>query len=233
MGVRRVEGPARRGERGRALCDGSLLLLLAVTLALCFAGPVSAAGGAVCHPYLAPQSGARAALQQGVLTAADPKLGDSLGYAVAIAGDTAVAGAWGHTIGAMRQAGAACVFTRSGGVWTRQALLTAGDPGEDDAFGVSVAVSGDTIVVGAPSHAVGGVECGAAGNVFTRSGGVWSARPAHRPRRRRATISATPSQCPVPRSWSGRHLARCPGRPARAPFTCSRTRPARGRSRTL
>ena len=228
MGVRRVEGPARRGERGRALCDGSLLLLLAVTLALCFAGPVSAAGGAR-DPYLAPQSGARAALQQGVLTAADPKLGDSLGYAVAIAGDTAVAGAWGHTIGAMRQAGAACVFTRSGGVWTRQALLTAGDPGEmtpsacrspspetrsssarllmpsaawsaapptssrvpaasgrarpsciaparaaGDYFGDSVAVSGTTILVGAPSREVSGKAGAGAVYVFSYSAGSWT-----------------------------------------------------------
>jgi hypothetical protein len=46
-------------------------------------------------------------------------------------------------------AGAAYVFVRSGGVWSQQAYLKASNTGAGDFFGVSVAVSGDTAVVGA------------------------------------------------------------------------------------
>ena len=41
------------------------------------------------------------------------------------------------------------MFVRSGGAWTQQAKLTASDAAADDLFGYSVAVSGDTAVVGA------------------------------------------------------------------------------------
>ena len=43
----------------------------------------------------------------------------------------------------------AYVFTRSGGVWSEQAKVTASDTAAGDRFGESVAVSGDTAVVGA------------------------------------------------------------------------------------
>ncbi len=45
--------------------------------------------------------------------------------------------------------GVAYVFTRSGTAWTQQALLVASDPDWGDHFGCSVAIDGDTIVVGA------------------------------------------------------------------------------------
>ncbi len=45
--------------------------------------------------------------------------------------------------------GAAYVFVRSGTTWSQQAYLKASNTGADDCFGCSVAVSGDTVVVGA------------------------------------------------------------------------------------
>ena len=45
--------------------------------------------------------------------------------------------------------GSAYVFTRTGTTWTEQAKLTASDGAADDYFGSSVAIAGDTIVVGA------------------------------------------------------------------------------------
>ena len=45
--------------------------------------------------------------------------------------------------------GSAYVFTRTGTTWTEQAKLTASDGAADDQFGSSVAIAGDTIVVGA------------------------------------------------------------------------------------
>src|SRR5206468_3453276 len=41
------------------------------------------------------------------------------------------------------------VFVRSGGAWSQQAQLKAADAAASDYFGISVAVSGDTAVVGA------------------------------------------------------------------------------------
>ena len=48
-----------------------------------------------------------------------------------------------------QNSGAAYVFVRSGTTWSQQAYLKASNTGDDDRFGYSVAVSGDTVVVGA------------------------------------------------------------------------------------
>jgi Ca2+-binding RTX toxin-like protein len=64
------------------------------------------------------------------------------------------------------------VFTKSGGGWAEQVLAPTGVSAED-AFGWSVAVDGDRIVVGAPGDDGKGADAGAA-YVFERSGGVWS-----------------------------------------------------------
>jgi hypothetical protein len=48
------------------------------------------------------------------------------------------------------QAGAAYVFVREGDTWVQQAVLTADAPSVADYFGSVLAISGDTIVVGAP-----------------------------------------------------------------------------------
>ncbi len=65
--------------------------------------------------------------------------------------------------------GSAYVFTRTGGVWSQQAKLTASDLAYADYFGVSVAVSGDTAVIGAYGDDDGGSDSGSA-YVFTRTG---------------------------------------------------------------
>jgi hypothetical protein len=82
------------------------------------------------------------------LTASDGAGGDYFGVSVAISGDTVVAGAYGDD----SWKGAAYVFDRDqGGAdnWDQVAKLTASDGAADDHFGVSVAISGDTVVVGA------------------------------------------------------------------------------------
>jgi hypothetical protein len=102
--------------------------------------------------------------QQAELTAADGASGDSFGTSVAISGSTAVIGANGHN-----PAGAAYVFTRTGTAWSQQAELTAADGASGDGFGLSVAISGSTAVVGASGHNSTG-----AAYVFARAGTVWS-----------------------------------------------------------
>jgi hypothetical protein len=81
--------------------------------------------------------------------------------------------------------GAAYVFVREGTTWTQQAYLKASNTGAEDYFGYSVAVSGDTVVMGAPeddSNATG-VNGNQANNsaagagaayVFVREGTTWT-----------------------------------------------------------
>jgi hypothetical protein len=69
--------------------------------------------------------------------------------------------------------GSAFVFVRAGGVWTEQTKLTASDAAASDLFGLSVSVSGDTVVVGAYGDDDAGSDSGSA-YVFVRSGGMWT-----------------------------------------------------------
>ena len=85
---------------------------------------------------------------------------DHFGWSVAVDVDVAVVGAPGDEL-YTRLPGAAYVFTRENGVWTRVADLTASDGSDGDRFGVSVAVGGDTIVVSAKNHGVDSVDHGA------------------------------------------------------------------------
>jgi len=110
--------------------------------------------------------------EQAKLVASDAEAGDLFGRSVAVSGETVVVGAWGEDAGGAG-AGAAYVFTRSGGSWSEQAKLTASDAQANDQFGYSTAVSDETVVVGADAEDEGGSNAGAA-YVFTRSGGSWS-----------------------------------------------------------
>jgi hypothetical protein len=71
------------------------------------------------------------------------------------------------------QAGAAFVYVRSGATWTQQAMLLAPDGASSDNFGWSVAISGDTIVVGAYRDDSPLANAGSA-YVFVRNGLAWA-----------------------------------------------------------
>ncbi len=110
--------------------------------------------------------------QQAKLVASDGQAGDFFGYRVALSGDTALISAYGDDDGGML-AGAAYVFTRSGSIWTQQAKIRPSGGAEYDYFGFSVAVSGDTALVGATGDDDDGSMSGSA-FVFTRSGSIWT-----------------------------------------------------------
>ena len=112
--------------------------------------------------------------QQAKLLANDKADGDYFGRSVALSGDTLVVGANLEDDSGTIDNGAAYVFTRSGGVWTQQAKLLANDKADSDSFGWSVALSGDTLVVGANSEDDSGTTQNGAAYVFTRSAGVWT-----------------------------------------------------------
>jgi hypothetical protein len=98
--------------------------------------------------------------QQAYLKAPTVESHDVFGISLAISDNTLVVGASGDDSGArgvngdqtdnsLEFAGAAHVFVRSGNTWTHQAYLKASNAGRYDSFGSAVAVSGNTIVVGA------------------------------------------------------------------------------------
>lgn len=136
--------------------------------------------------------------QQAYLKAANSGSGDLFGFSVALDGATAVVGAYkedSNVAGVNSipsdpssdfDAGAAYVFVRTGSTWSQQAYLKASNPGGFDWFGEKVAVSGNTVVVGArledsnttgvdstPSDPNQSFESGAA-YVYTRTTGVWT-----------------------------------------------------------
>ena len=135
--------------------------------------------------------------QQAYLKASNPDANDLFGWSVGVSGDTAVVGALreasnstvinsGGSNNSAASAGAAYVFHRTGSSWSQQAYLKASNTGANDELGWSVAISGDTIVVGAPLEDSNGTgvnsntqnnnqatDAGAA-YVFTRSGAAWS-----------------------------------------------------------
>jgi len=135
-------------------------------------------------------------VQQGYLKASNTNADDQFGQNVALAGDTLVVGAYQERSSAVGvngdqadnsqpNAGAVYVFTRTAGLWTQQAYLKASNTNAVDGFGYSVALSGDTLVVGAPweSSNATGVNGNQSDNsalysgavyVFTRTAGVWT-----------------------------------------------------------
>lgn len=113
-------------------------------------------------------------VEQVKLTTNESLPGDRFGWSLAFSGDTAVVGATGHDAGGVIDAGAAFVFVRSGTTWNFQQKLVANDPDSGDEFGWSVALSGDTALVGARGATVGVNPSQGAGYVFVRNGGTWA-----------------------------------------------------------
>jgi hypothetical protein len=154
-----------------ALSEGQNLITLVVT----------AEDGVTTQSYSIEilRDGSDSFAQQAYLKASNADAYDYLGTNVAISGDTLVVGApfedgnasGGEDDNSAQYAGAAYVFTCNNGVWSQQAYLKASNAGgleasnivgkginpywfypPGDLFGYSVAISGDTLVVGAPQE---------------------------------------------------------------------------------
>jgi len=102
------------------------------------------------------------------LVAPDGEPTDQFGAAVAVHEDTAVVGASRDDDDGREEAGTASVFAADGDSWTRQAKLVPDEAVAKEFFGASVAIEGDTVLVGAESADANHVY------VFERSGASWS-----------------------------------------------------------
>lgn len=97
------------------------------------------------------------------------------GVSIAVSGDTALVGATTADGGPGAGTGAVYVFAKGPHGWNQQAKLVAKDAAPKDNFGFSVALDGDTAVVGAPNKGgfFGGIGTA---YVFERSGTRWTQR---------------------------------------------------------
>jgi hypothetical protein len=132
----------------------------------------------------------RAAQQVAYIKASNSEADDQFGISLAIDGDTLVVGALyedsasggvngDQASNAAADSGAAYVFVNKAGAWVQQAYLKAGDsPSANDFFGTGVAISGDTIVVGAMRgnlfNPLDASNRNGTAYVFVRNGEVWS-----------------------------------------------------------
>ncbi len=157
---------------------------------VCF---VSTAAVAPAHAQISQTS-------QTVVKIPSPSEHDTFGYAVAVSGNTMVVGAQGGdgvippalptATGLTFDTGAAYIYERINGKWVQTAKLIANDgvgfnepflpndpnrpKGNADQFGESVAISGDTVIIGAPKHTHPGQspQSGAV-YVFEKVNGAW------------------------------------------------------------
>jgi hypothetical protein len=154
-----------------------------------------ASGGQTVTYRIATNRG-RGVLQQAYIKASNTEANDGFGSSVAISGDTLVLGApeedssattvnGNQTNNNAENSGAVYVFVRDETTWFQQAYLKASNSDAGDRFGTSIAISGDTVVVGAPvedSSATGidgdqtdnSADRAGAAYVFIRNGTTWS-----------------------------------------------------------
>ena len=165
-------GVTRRAATRRKAFAGPVLVLALLLAGLAAAAP-SAARTVVPGPSSSRLStpAALIATLQGTFTGkATTTMYDQLGTAVALSGDTALVGAQYFQEAGEYARGEVYVYVRSNGTWSQQAVLRAPDETDGSYFGCTVAIDGDTAVIGAYGHlfTAGSVY------VFVRSGTTWT-----------------------------------------------------------
>ncbi|MFI4969350.1 MAG: hypothetical protein ACHP7D_04035 [Lysobacterales bacterium] len=108
--------------------------------------------------------------QQQKLVASDGAQYDQFGKAVAIDGTTVLIGAQG----ASARAGAAYVFSATGGTWMQTQKLMSSDSAGNANFGGAVALKGSVAIVGEYNATVNGITQQGAAYVFTPTNGTWT-----------------------------------------------------------
>ena len=136
--------------------------------------------------------------EEAYVKSAVPRRNDFFGRSIALSGNTLAVGIANEDgrDNTKRNSGAVYIFIRTGTDWRQQAYIKASNADASDHFGFSVALSGDTLVVGAPfessnstgvnpsTTSAGGANPQADNSasdsgavyVFTRSGSTWNQR---------------------------------------------------------
>lgn len=120
--------------------------------------------------FLSSPAGASSGVwAQQKVTATDWVAGDLYGYSLVMTPNTVFVAAAHAMIGGNANAGAVYVYKKSDGAWDQVQKLTASDGAAGDEFGISISVSGNTLLVGSVLHGVHG-----AAYVFKDYGGTWT-----------------------------------------------------------
>ena len=98
----------------------------------------------------------------------------AFGGSIGLSGTTALIGANASTAGANAYQGAAYIYALNDGTWQSVQEITSSDGQPSDFFGGSVALDGDTALIGANGATVNGNGSEGAAYVFTQSGGTWT-----------------------------------------------------------
>src|SRR5690606_25995210 len=127
--------------------------------------------------------------QEAYLKASNAGIEDHFGRSLSLAGDALAVGARFEDSSAsgvngeqeddgLVNSGAVYVFRRAGSEWSQEAYLKASNPGYEDNFGVSLALEGDLLAVGAPYEDSGatGVDGNQANDSTQDSGAVYMFR---------------------------------------------------------
>ncbi len=112
---------------------------------------------------------------EATLTANDRQKGATFGFSVSMSGDTVLVGA-PFRDGVETNDGAAYVFVRNGSSWSQQAVLVDDPPKPSSAFGSSIALRGNTALIGSYWDDPGGNEYQGAAHLFSRSETTWIER---------------------------------------------------------
>lgn len=124
--------------------------------------------------------------QQAYLKASNADAGDNFGISLAIEGDALLVGASGEessatgidgdsSINTTSNAGAVYAFARTGSSWSQRSYIKASNTDANDYFGTSVAISGNTTVIGAFGEASNatGINGDQSNNSLDRPGAVY------------------------------------------------------------
>ncbi len=109
-----------------------------------------------------------------ILTGSDSSNDDEFGFSVAINGDYIAVGAPGKDIGTELQAGKVYIYKKSGSTWGTEKILSLEDPIQYDAYGYSVALLNNELVVGVPYRFYGGYNANGMAIVYKRNGLDWN-----------------------------------------------------------
>jgi len=105
-------------------------------------------------------------------TSNDNAVGDFFGVPMSMSGNTVVIG-HPHDSHDASWSGSAYVFVKDGSGWVQQQKLLPTTPKNDQVFGLSVSIDGDTIVVGCPGEGDATMPFAGAAYVFVRDGSNW------------------------------------------------------------
>jgi hypothetical protein len=134
-------------------------------------------GQGAAYVFVEPANGWTSMTQTAELVASNGAANAFFGTSVAISGNTIVVGAGGTTVQGNPRQGSAYVFAEPTKGWrnmTQTAELTASDGYVGDDFGASVAISGNTVAIGAPYASIGSNYQQGASYVFVEPGSRWT-----------------------------------------------------------